>query len=64
MNDLDELRRLAGLTDISGNTTSPVSGMTGTQKAEIMRQQNIRPGTDAWFKLWFSKQWLTGEKPI
>ena len=24
---------------------------------------NIKPGTDAWFKLWFSRQNLTGEKP-
>ena len=24
---------------------------------------NIRPGTDAWFKLWFSRPTLTGEKP-
>ena len=23
-------------------------------KAQIMREQNIKPGTDEWFKLWFS----------
>jgi hypothetical protein len=27
----------------------------GSEKAQIMREQNIKPGTDAWFKLWFSK---------
>ena len=27
-------------------------GMTGTQKAEYMRKNNIRPGTPAWFELW------------
>lgn len=24
---------------------------------------NVKPGTDAWFKLWFSRPTLTGEKP-
>lgn len=24
---------------------------------------NIQPGTDAWFRLWFSRPTLTGEKP-
>jgi hypothetical protein len=29
-----------------------------------MKKHNIRPGTDEWFKLWFSKPYLTGEKPV
>ena len=24
-------------------------------KAEIQREQNIKPGTEEWFKLWFGK---------
>ena len=28
---------------------------SGNEKARIMREQNIKPGTEAWFKLWFSK---------
>jgi len=27
----------------------------GSNKGQIQREQNIRPGTDAWFKLWFGK---------
>jgi hypothetical protein len=27
-------------------------GMTGAQKAEYMKKNNIRPGTPAWFELW------------
>lgn len=27
---------------------------SGNEKARIMREQNIKPGTEAWFKLWFS----------
>lgn len=34
----------------------------GTRKAELMRQHNIQPGTPEWFKLWFNKPLLTGEK--
>jgi hypothetical protein len=29
---------------------------SGSEKARTMREQNIKPGTDAWFKLWFSKK--------
>ncbi len=61
---LDELKSLAGI-----NEKSPCMGMenmshTGTEKAEIMRKKKIQPGTDEWFKLWFSRPYLTGEKPI
>ena len=60
----DELKSLAGI-----NEKSPCMGMenmshTGTEKAEIMRKKKIQPGTDEWFKLWFSRPYLTGEKPI
>jgi hypothetical protein len=27
------------------------------------REHNIRPGDPEWFKLWFSRPFLTGEKP-
>ena len=60
---LDELKALAGI-----KQKSPCMGMenishTGTEKAEIMRKKKIQPGTEEWFKLWFSKPYLTGEKP-
>lgn len=29
--------------------------VTGTEKARIQREQNIRPGTPEWFRLWFSR---------
>lgn len=37
--------------------------VTGTEKSRLMRQNNIEPGTPEWFKLWFSRPYLTGEKP-
>lgn len=27
--------------------------VTGSDKGQIAREQNIKPGTDAWFKHWF-----------
>lgn len=27
----------------------------GSNKGEIQRQNNIKPGTEEWFKLWFGK---------
>lgn len=38
--------------------------VTGNEKAELMKQNNIKPGSPEWFRLWFSKPYLTGEKPI
>jgi hypothetical protein len=63
--DLDDLRRLAGINEFKGYTPYEGSNVsiTGTEKAEIQRTKQIQPGTDEWFKLWFSKPYLTGEKP-
>lgn len=36
--------------------------LTAAENARIMREQNIKPGTPEWFKLWFSLPYLTGEK--
>lgn len=57
--DKDKLRKLAG---IDKNADSPITGEIGTDKGEYMRKNNIRPGTDEWFKLWFARPSLTGEK--
>jgi hypothetical protein len=45
------------------NQGSNVS-VTGNEKSELMKQNNIKPGTPEWFKLWFSLPYMTGEKPI
>jgi hypothetical protein len=38
--------------------------VTGTEKSMLQRKLNIRPGTPEWFKLWFSRPYLTNEKPV
>ena len=62
--DLDTLRRLAGINEFKGYTPYEGSNIsiTGTEKAEIQRKENIRPGDKEWFQLWFSKPYLTGEQ--
>jgi hypothetical protein len=65
---IHEMARLAGV-----RTERPVQenycqgsniSKTASEKAALMKQHNIQPGTEEWFKLWFSLPYLTGEKPI
>ena len=69
MDELNQIKILAGIgnkpqwSEYRGYAGSNIS-VTGTEKARLMRKNDIKPGTDAWFKLWFSKPYLTGEQPI
>lgn len=38
--------------------------ITADEKSELAKKHKIKPGTPEWFKLWFSRPYLTGEKPI
>ena len=66
MDELDRMKLLAGIgnkpnwTAYEGINVS----ITGTEKAQLQRENNIQPGSQEWFKLWFSRPYLTGEKPI
>ena len=69
MDSIEELKLLAGIgnravmQEYQGFPGSNIS-VTGNEKGKLMKKHDIRPGTDEWFKLWFSKPYLTGEKPI
>jgi hypothetical protein len=45
--DLQALRKLAGITEPTHVRVN------GTNNAKIMREQNIKPGSNDWFDLWF-----------
>jgi hypothetical protein len=66
---IQELKILAGINnravmqEYKGFQGSNIS-VTGNEKGELMKRHDIRPGTEEWFKLWFSKPYLTGERPI
>lgn len=64
--NLDELKRLAGIGSNQNtiNTDGSNISITGTEKSRLMKEYNIKPGTPEWFQLWFSKPYLTGEKPV
>lgn len=69
IDEISQLKLLAGVANKPNWTTyygypgSNIS-VTANEKAELMREHNIKPGTEAWFKLWFSKPYLTSESPI
>jgi len=71
MDELDQIKQLAGITPANSANMQPYTvstgsniSITGTEKAEIQREKKIEPGTDEWFRLWFSKPYLTGETPV
>lgn len=64
MDELERLRHLSGINSTKSVTDGSNISITGDQKGELMKKNNIRPGTPEWFQLWFSKPYLTGEKPI
>lgn len=46
---------------------SPVGSnisVTGMEKRRLEKQNHIKVGSPEWFQLWFSKPFLTGEKPV
>ena len=49
MGGLGAAERLA---DYRATLKQPV---VGSNKGQIQREQNIEPGTDEWFRLWFGK---------
>lgn len=64
--NIDDLKRLAGINEFKG--FKPYEGInvsiSGTEKRELERKHNIKPGTPEWFQLWFSLPYMTGEKPV
>ena len=57
---LQEYRAITAQKNLEGSNISA----TAAENARIMRDENIKPGTPEWFKLWFSLPYLTGEKKI
>ncbi len=71
---IHELKALAGMGGLGGEARlqeyraqqtsyGETFGKAGQEKANLMREHNIKPGTPEWFKLWFSLPYMTGEKP-
>ena len=70
MDELDQIRRLAGINEFKGYKPYDVGqlegsniSITGNEKGQLMKQNNIKPGTPEWFKLWFSRPLWFKEGP-
>lgn len=68
MDEVSYIKALAGINEFKGYQPYEVEGsnisITGSEKQKLEKKHKIKPGTPEWFKLWFSKPYLTGEKPI
>jgi len=63
--ELESIKRLAGIgRDSNAINKSNNLEMPAAEKARLMKEHNIQPGTPEWFQLWFSRPYMTGEKPI
>ena len=75
---IHELKRLSGISLTPGlnvgklqEYTEPGSvstegsniSKTAMEKVNYQNSNNIQPGTPEWFRLWFSKPFMTGENP-
>lgn len=64
-NELSDIKKLAGITtDESALNKGSNISLTGTERARLMKEHNIQPGTPEWFRLWFARPYMTNEKPI
>lgn len=61
IDNLDDLKRLAGVNEKT--SYGEEISVQGTNLGQVQRENNIRPGSDEWFRLWFAKPHLTGETP-
>jgi hypothetical protein len=70
MDELERLKTLAGvanpgsMTEYKAEQSGSNISATAQEKIEKQKSDNIQPGTDEWFRLWFSKPYLTGENPF
>ena len=62
MDELEYIKKLAGVNEFKGYTKYTLEDMsqTATELKQIERDKNIKPGDKEWFKLWFSKPYMTG----
>ena len=59
---LDELKKLAGVGVVRNDSEQSLENMTHTAQAlkDKERKMGIKPGDPEWFKLWFSRPYLSG----
>ena len=63
-----KIRDVIGQGVYKSSKLKPLGGInmshTAGQLVRGVRRRSIEPGTDAWFRAWFSLPCMTGEKPF
>jgi hypothetical protein len=60
---IDELKKLAGVNEFKGFTEYQIDenpSITATELKKKEKKMGLKPGDPDWFKLWFSKPYMTG----
>lgn len=62
MDELEYIKKLAGVNEFKGYTEYTLENMsqTATELKKKEKANNIKPGDKEWFELWFSKPYMTG----
>ncbi len=57
MDELEYIKKLAGVNEFKGYTEYTLENISdaANSNAKKMRDNNIKPGDNEWFKLWFSQ---------
>lgn len=63
MDELDYLKKLAGINEFKGFSEYKIDENPSETAAELKKKEKdlgLKPGDPDWFKLWFSKPYMTG----
>jgi len=63
MDELERIKQLAGVNEFKGYTEYKIDenpSLTASALRKKERDLGIKPGDPDWFKLWFSKPFMTG----
>ena len=62
MDELERIKKLAGVNEFKGYTEYTLENMsqTASEIKKVEKEKNIKPGDKEWFELWFSKPYMTG----
>ena len=64
MDELERIKKLAGVNEFKGYSEYKIDENPSETAAALKRKERemqIKPGDPEWFKLWFSKPYMTGQ---
>jgi hypothetical protein len=58
--NLDELKKLAGIAETQMSPVGSNISLSNTERRELEKKYNAKPGDELWFIINFTKPYLTG----